>query len=97
VKARLHFQQTVEISEGVTAELIAWELPRRLPGSDHAFKYRMALVVDGECVMRFDNESGKGDHRHQGSREFAYDFRSLDDLEIDFWNEVWKWLNQRGS
>ena len=27
-------------------------------------KYRLALVVDGLCVLRYDNETGKGDHRH---------------------------------
>ena len=27
------------------------------------------LPVDGECVLRFDNETGKGDHRHFGGKE----------------------------
>ena len=25
----------------------------------HGFKYRLALVADGICVLRYDNESGE--------------------------------------
>ena len=59
-------------------------MPRRLPGSPHRFKYRLALVVSGECVMRYDNEAGKGDHRHVGDQEEAYEFVDVDKLLSDF-------------
>lgn len=29
-----------------------------------ASKYSLARVADGACVLRYDNEAGKGDHRH---------------------------------
>jgi hypothetical protein len=29
--------------------------------------YRLALVVDGERVIGYDNERGKGDHKHCAS------------------------------
>lgn len=32
----------------------------KVPGS-RFFKYRQADVVRGECVLRYDNEVGKGD------------------------------------
>jgi hypothetical protein len=32
----------------------------------HELWYRLALVVGGKCVLRYDNEAGKGDHRHVG-------------------------------
>jgi len=35
-----------------------------LAGSVHSFKYRLAHVVRGVCVLRDDNEAGRGDHRH---------------------------------
>jgi hypothetical protein len=47
-----------------------------------------ALVVDGVCVLRYDNEAGKGDHRHVGRREQAYDFTGPDRLLADFWRDV---------
>ncbi|MEY6432600.1 DUF6516 family protein [Thioalkalicoccus limnaeus] len=65
-----------------------FELPAPLPGSTHRFKYRLALVVAGVCVLRYDNESGKGDHKHLGSREVPYSFVSLDRLLEDFWADV---------
>ncbi|MDA8049119.1 MAG: DUF6516 family protein [Rhodospirillales bacterium] len=65
-------------------ELLIWQLPRRLPGSDHRYKYRMALVKQGVCVVRYDNEAGKGDHRHVGEREEPYEFVDVDTLIRDF-------------
>ncbi|MCK4426699.1 MAG: helix-turn-helix transcriptional regulator [Deltaproteobacteria bacterium] len=29
---------------------------------------------DGTCVVRYDNESGKGDHKHYGAQEELYGF-----------------------
>jgi len=41
-------------------------------------------VVDDVCVLRFDNEAGKGDHVHYGSTESSYQFVSIDELFADF-------------
>jgi len=84
------------VGDGVHAEIVIWEVPAPLRGSTHRFKYRLALIVDGECVLRYDNEAGKGDHRHVGVREFAYDFRDAEQVKVDFWTEVGEWLNRNG-
>jgi hypothetical protein len=73
-------------------ELVIWQLPRRLPGSDHRYKYRLALVHQGVDVIRYDNESGKGDHRHIGRREEQYHFVDLDTLIRDFREAVREYL-----
>jgi hypothetical protein len=88
---------TYDLSDRVVAEIVIWRVPRPLKGSAHLFKYRLALIVDDICVLRYDNETGKGDHRHSGNREFAYDFRDPDQLQIDFWEEVYKWLKHHES
>lgn len=54
---------------GRFVEVFVWRLPESLSGSTHSFKYRLAYVVASECVLRYDNELGKGDHRHVGARE----------------------------
>ena len=59
-----------------------------MPGSAHPFKYRLAYVVDGACVLRCDNETGKGDHRHLGEVEMAYRFTTIEQLIDDFWQDV---------
>jgi hypothetical protein len=73
------------------AELAVWRLPKPLPGSVHGFKYRLAFVVDGRCVLRYDNEAGKGDHKHVGGAEHPYRFISPQQLLADFWCGVEKW------
>jgi hypothetical protein len=45
-------------------------------------------VVEQRCVLRYDNESGKGDHRHIGDRQEPYVFRGSEALLADFWGEI---------
>jgi Family of unknown function (DUF6516) len=71
-----------------------WRLPVSVANSEHAFKYRLAFVVDGVCVLRYDNEAGKGDHRHVGEVEMAYMFESPRRLLADFWHDVEVWRAQ---
>jgi hypothetical protein len=69
-------------------ELSVFEVPKPIPGSMHNFKYRLAYVVSDECVMRYDNEAGKGDHKHIGRKQFPYHFVDVDTLLYDFYTEV---------
>jgi len=75
-------------SEVAFAELVLWQLSMPLVGSSHSYKYRLAYVVRGVCVLRYDNESGKGDHRHIGSRQFAYVFEGVEALMAAFQNDI---------
>jgi hypothetical protein len=90
--AVLRNRSKFELGVDITAELVIWELPTPVRGSRHNFKYRLALIASGVCVLRYDNEAGKGDHRHLGDREFPYDFVDPDQLEVDFWEDVQRWL-----
>lgn len=76
------------LAENAYAEIVVWRLPQSLRGSAHRFKYRLALVVAGECVLRYDNEAGKGDHRHYGETQLPYSFAGYDRLIADFWADV---------
>ena len=51
----------------------------------------MAFVVNELCVLRFDNETGKEDHKHVGELEMPYVFTTLEQLISDFWDEVARW------
>jgi hypothetical protein len=42
-------------------------------------------------VLRYDNETGKGDHKHIGEDEKTYIFTSPEALIDDFWDDVKKW------
>lgn len=78
-------------SGGSFAEVVLWQLARPVPGSTHRYKYRLAYVVNGECVVRFDNEAGKGDHRHYGRREERYSFSTPEKLVSDFQRDIARW------
>ncbi|MBI5900759.1 MAG: hypothetical protein HZB40_16215 [Rhodocyclales bacterium] len=68
-----------------------FKLAESLRGSRHKLKYRLAYVVNGVCVLRFDNEIGKGDHIHRNGKEAPYSFVSLEKLLADFWSAVDSW------
>ena len=79
------------LSNSSFVELVVWRLPAPLNGSSHSFKYRLAFVVNGSCVLRYDNEAGKGDHKHVGPEQFPYSFTTPKALLDDFWHDVDTW------
>jgi hypothetical protein len=91
MKARLLLRERYVVGEARFAEIVIWRLPARASGSRHGFKYRLAFVVDEAGVVRFDNEAGKGDHKHVGTKEVPYAFTTLAQLVTDFWQEVERW------
>lgn len=79
------------LSEVAFAEVVVWKLPNPIKGSKHLFKYRLAFVVEGVCVFRYDNELGKGDHKHMGEMEIPYEFTTPEQLLADFWKDIDNW------
>lgn len=88
MKAVQLVRERIAYAHDAFAEVVVWHLPSPLPGATHLYKYRLAFVVSGECVLRYDNEAGKGDHRHVRGREFDYSFQSIHQALADFHNEV---------
>src|SRR3546814_1932893 len=84
MKATLIRKARSHIRDGVFIEMLIWRLPAPVRGSRHFYKYSLALVADEECILRYDNEAGKGDHRHLGNTEAPYAFSSMDVLVADF-------------
>ena len=89
--ARLMLNERHILAENAFVEMVVWLLFAPLSKSRHSYKYRLALIVAGNCVVRYDNESGKGDHKHIGDNEAPYVFISPKALLDDFWNDVEKW------
>ncbi|MGM0452093.1 MAG: toxin-antitoxin system TumE family protein [Thermodesulfobacteriota bacterium] len=81
-------------SESAFAELVLWRLPKPLAGCWHEFKYRLAYVVQGESVLRYDNEADKGDHRPFEGKESAYRFTTPDQLVADFQRDIERWNHE---
>jgi hypothetical protein len=51
-------------------------------------KYSLFFGRPGERIVGYDNESGKGDHRHHRGHEEAYRFTTFEALLADFWRDV---------
>lgn len=94
MKAGLLLRTRVAYSENAFAELVLWQLPKPLAGSSHSYKYRLAYVVNGDCVLRYDNEAGKGDHRHYSGRESKYSFSTPEKLIADFQRDIKRWNDE---
>lgn len=69
-------------------EMVVWRLPKPEPDRPHGYKYRLLFVRDGQRVVGYDNERGKGDHRHHGDREAPYCFTDVPALLRDFWDDI---------
>ena len=94
MKATELVRNRITYSDSAFAEIVVWQLPKPLAGSLHLYKYRVAYVVNGDCILRYDNEAGKGDHRHFRGREYVYAFQSLERLLADFQIEVRRIRNE---
>jgi Family of unknown function (DUF6516) len=68
--------------------------PMPVSPSRHGFKYRLAYVVASQCVLRYDNERGKGDHRHVGTVDAPYVFSTPDQLMADFNADIARWNHE---
>jgi hypothetical protein len=77
--------------DGSIVEIVIWELPEPLQPSSHRYKYRLYFGAGGVSRVRYDNERGKGDHRHVDAHEFAYEFSSVEQLLLDFQSDVERW------
>jgi hypothetical protein len=94
MKAVALLRTRIAYSETAFAELAIWKVPKPVVGSTHSYKYRLAYVVEGICVVRYDNEAGKGDHRHFGTEEQAYIFQAPEKLLADFERDTKRWNHE---
>ena len=71
---------------GLMMEMVLWQLPDVTPDRPHGIKYRLYLGSEGKALVRYDNETGKGDHRHVGpdEAEHPYTFTSVERLLEEF-------------
>ena len=77
--------------DGSIVEIVVWRLPEPLLPCSHLYKYRLYFGTAGICDVRYDNELGKGDHRHLRGTEEPYHFVSLTQLLDDFQRDVETW------
>lgn len=96
--SQLLIHEKRQISDGLIKELKVWRVDPPVLGSAHPFKYRLVLIAHGQCVLRYDNERGKGDHRHPygDHRETAVSFVDLAALLDAFHRDIQDWRETHG-
>lgn len=87
-KAVLLLRRKRIYDDGALSEVVLWQLPGPVLGSTHLFKYRLFYGTARRQAVGYDNERGKGDHRHLNGVEESYLFVSLDKLLTDFEADV---------
>jgi len=62
MQAKLIYQEKYVYTDGTIREMVLWQLPQKTTENPHGLKYRLYYGLgDGTCVVRYDNETGKGD------------------------------------
>lgn len=88
MRARKVYEFRLDYDDGAIVEMVIWELSHALPGSRHPYKYRLFYGYPGRRVIGYDNERGKGDHRHRAGKQASYVFVSVARLIDDFLSDV---------
>lgn len=72
-----------------------WVLPEVSTERSHGLKYSLFCGDATRCLVRYDNEAGKGDHRHYGEREEPYCFTTLEALLNAFQADVMQLVEEQ--
>jgi len=88
MKAERLFHQRIDYDDGAIVEMVIWRVPSPVLPSEHGLKYSLFYGRAGIRLVGYDNERGKGDHRHFQGLETPYTFTTVEQLVADFWADV---------
>ena len=88
MKARRIFYDKAMLPDGSIVEMVIWQLPAPTDDRPHSLKYRLFYGRDGKRIVGYDNERGKGDHKHLLDVEKRYKFTSVEKLVADFLADI---------
>jgi hypothetical protein len=78
------------LHDGMIVLIRIWKLPANNAERPYGLKYSLFYGRPGERIVGYDDERGKGDHRHHRDREEHYAFTTMEKLIADFWADVRK-------
>ncbi len=87
MKAKLIYRVKEAYLRGVI-EAVIWEVPEPVQPSVHGIKYRLVYLVDEKRLVGYDNERGKGDHKHLRGVQSSYEFTDVPTLLHDFLRDI---------
>lgn len=87
-KAKLLRDRKMVLPDGAIVQIRVWLVTAPVPPSEHRFKYSLYYGRNGERLVAYDNERGKGDHKHIGMDEVPYRFIDIETLLGDFLADI---------
>lgn len=97
MKALKIFSDKALLPDGSIVEMVIWQLPSASPERPHGLKYSLFYGRDGKRIVGYDNERGKGDHKHILDVEKRYKFTTVDKLVADFLADIERVKNAQGK
>ncbi len=97
MKAHRIFYDKAVLADGAIVETTIWRLPKASSERPHGLKYSLFYGRNGLRIVGYDNERGKGDHRHVGEVETRYRFVSVEKLVVDFLADVERATNEHDT
>ena len=94
-KAKIVIHSKVNDPDGMITEFTVWKLPAPSQERPHGLKYSFFFGREGIRIIAYDNERGKGDHRHYLDREEKYVFVSIEKLMSDFLKDIQDYRRRR--
>ncbi len=88
MKAVLAFHDKQVLLDGAIVEMKIWHVATPVLGSAHKLKYSLHYGLGGQRLVGYDNERGKGDHRHLEGSQRHYVFTTVERLIADFLTDV---------
>ncbi len=88
MSAKLLFHRKTRYDDGAIREMVIWQLPQPTEDRPHRLKYRLFYGKGSKRLVGYDNEAGKGDHKHLRDIEYTYEFTSVEKLIADFLADV---------
>lgn len=93
---RIFYDKTL-LPDGFIVEMVIWQLPQVSIERPHGLKYRLFFGRSGQRLFGYDNERGKGDHKHILDIEKRYKFTSIEKLVSDFLSDVERVRNEQNK
>lgn len=94
MKAKRIYYDKAVLPDGAIVEMTIWQLPLATPERPHGLKYSLFYGSNGQRIVGYDNESGKGDHKHLREVETRYEFESVEKMVADFLADIERVKNE---
>jgi hypothetical protein len=93
---RIFYDKTV-LPDGAIVQMTIWQLPHATQERPHGLKYSLFYGGQDGRIVGYDDEIGKGDHKHIRAAQTRYRFTDVETLVADFLADVERIRNEHSE